>query len=216
LHALHAHPILRTLATTLGIWRTFEGIIGATIILYVTRTLHVSPAVQGIIYSIGGMSALGGAVLAERITRRYGLGRAMLGALFVTIGSTLCLPLAAGPLWLIVVWLVAQQIIGDGARTLYEIDQVSVVQASAPGHVLGRVNASFGFIEWGAMLIGLLLGGVLGQAIGLRGALVVSVAGQLVAPLWLARSPVRALREHPVVSGPQPAPAGEPSCITVP
>jgi hypothetical protein len=74
------------------------------------------------------------------------------------------------------------------------------MQARAPGRFLGRVSASFGFIEWGASLLGLLLGGVLGEAIGLRAALFVSIAGQLLAPLWLARSPVRALREQPAAS----------------
>jgi len=69
------------------------------------------------------------------------------------------------------------------------------MQASAPGRFLGRVSASFRFIEWGAMLGGLLLGGLLGQVIGLRATLFVSVGGQLLAPLLLARSPVRGLRE---------------------
>lgn len=195
---LRDNAILRALASVLGIWRLFEGIIGATIILFITRELHVSPAVQGIIYAIGGISAIVGAVLTERVTRRFGLGRAMLGALLLTICSGLCIPLASGPLALTVAWLIAPQILGDGARTLYEINQVSVMQASAPDRFLGRVSASFRFIEWGASLLGLLLGGVLAEAIGLRGALFVSVAGQLLAPLWFARSPVRALRDPPV------------------
>ncbi len=211
LRVLRESAILRSLAGVLGVWRLFEGIIGATIILFVTRQLHIAPAVQGIIYAIGGVSAIAGAVLAERVTRRFGLGRTMLGALVLTIGSTLCIPLASEPLAAVVAWLVAQQILGDGARTLYEIDQVSVMQARAPGRFLGRVSASFGFIEWGASLLGLILGGVLGETVGLRGALFVSVAGQMLAPLWLARSPV--LREQAAGGGQQ---AAEPEYGEVP
>ncbi|MHB8648301.1 MAG: MFS transporter, partial [Thermomicrobiales bacterium] len=93
-----------------------------------------------------------------------------------------------------VIALLLPQIFGDGAATIYEINQVSLMQARTPDHLLGRMNASIRFIEWGAMLGGLLLGGLLGQMIGLRAALFVSVGGQLLAPLLLARSPVRALR----------------------
>jgi hypothetical protein len=38
---------------------------------------------------------------------------------------------------------------------------------------------------------------VLGEVIGLRPTLFAAVGGQLLAPLWLALSPVRTLREHP-------------------
>jgi MFS family permease len=196
LAVLRANAVLRSLAGVLGVWRLFEGIIGATIILFVTRDLHVGPALQGIIYAVGGVSAMLGAVLTERVTRRFGLGRTMLGALLLTICSGLCIPLASGPIIAVVAWLVAPQIIGDGARTIYEINQVSVMQARAPRRFLGRVGASFRFIEWGASLVGLLLGGVLGEVIGLRAALFVAVGAQLAAPLWLARSPVRTIAGH--------------------
>ncbi len=196
LHLLHDRPIFRALAWVTGVWNLFRSIIGATIILYVTRTLHVSPVVQGIIWSIGGISAMIGAALAERVTRRWGIGPTMIGMLLLAVITTIFIPLASGPLGWIVVSLLIQQILGDGAATIYEINQVSLLQARTPDHLLGRMHASIRFIEWSAMLSGLLLGGLLGQVIGLRAALFVAVGGQLLAPLLLARSPVRGLREE--------------------
>ena len=197
LRLVRDNPLFRTLAGVTGTWYFFRSIIGAMIMLFITRELGVSPALQGVIYSIGGVSSFFGAVLAERVTRRWGIGPTMLWMLLLTVVSSILIPLASGPLAVIVILLVLPQIFGDGAATLYEIDQVSLLQASTPDRLLGRMNASIRFIEWSTMLVGLLVGGVLGEAIGLRPALFCAVGGQLLAPLWLALSPVRALREHP-------------------
>jgi Na+/melibiose symporter-like transporter len=205
LRLVRDNPIFRTLAGVTGTWYLFRSVLGATIMIFITRELGVSPAVQGVIYSIGGVSSLFGAVLAERVTRRWGVGPTMLWMLLLTVVSSIFVPLASGPLAIVVILLVVQQIFGDGAATLYEIDQVSLLQASTPDRLLGRMNASIRFIEWSTMLLGLLLGGVLGEAIGLRAALFIAVGGQLLAPLWLALSPVRALRTHPAHASP-PAP----------
>jgi predicted MFS family arabinose efflux permease len=45
--------------------------------------------------------------------------------------------------------------------------------------------------------VGVALGGVLGQTIGPRGALFVAVLAILLAPLWLARSPLRHMQTLP-------------------
>ena len=91
--------------------------------------------------------------------------------------------------------MVAQQLMGDSAYTVYQINQVSLRQTIAPGRVLGRVNASIRFGELGATLIGTLVGGLLGQGLGLRPALAVGAGGTLLAAVWLALSPVRALKK---------------------
>ncbi len=192
---LRDNQTFRTLAGVTGVWYLFRNIIGAVIILFVTRQLHVSPALQGVIYAIGGLSSLVGAVLAERVVRQWGLGPTMFWMLLLAIVSTVIIPLASGPLAWIVVSLLIQQVFGDGAATIYEVNQVSLLQARTPDHLLGRMNASIRFIEWSALLGGLLLGGLLGQVIGLRAALFVAVGGQLLSPLLLAHSPVRTLGE---------------------
>ncbi|MGI8690195.1 MAG: MFS transporter [Thermomicrobiales bacterium] len=196
LRLLRDRPIFRALACVTGVWNLFRSIIGATIILYVTRALHLSPAVQGVIWSIGGISAIIGALLAARVTRRWGVGPTMIGMLLLAVVTTISIPLASGPLIWIVISLLIQQILGDGAATIYEINQTSLLQARTPEHLLGRIHASIRFVEWSAMLAGLLLGGLLGQVIGLHAALFVAVGGQMVAPLLLALSPVRALCEQ--------------------
>ena len=66
-----------------------------------------------------------------------------------------------------------------------------------PYRLLGRVIASRRFLVFGVIPLGALLGGALGQAYGLRAALVVGIAWQALCVLWLLLSPVRLLRDAP-------------------
>jgi hypothetical protein len=48
--------------------------------------------------------------------------------------------------------------------------------------------------------LGALLGGVLGETIGLRSTLIVAVAGEFLAAIWLWRSPLMSLRALPIAA----------------
>jgi predicted MFS family arabinose efflux permease len=55
------------------------------------------------------------------------------------------------------------------------------------------MNASMRFIVWGTIPLGSLLGGSLGQVLGLRPTLLAMALLGLLAPLWVVFSPVRRL-----------------------
>jgi|SRR5579859_4375017 len=194
---LLSNPILRAIAGTSGTFNLFRNMFGVVIMLYFLRELHLQPVILGPLFAIGGVSAFLGAVLAERLTRRWGLGHTLIGALLVDGFLSLLIPLAGGPLLLVLVLLATPQLFGDGAATIYEINQISLVQAMTPDRWQGRINGTLRFIEWAAMLLGLLVGGVLGQTIGLRATLFVAAVGGLLSALWLLFSPARRLREYP-------------------
>jgi hypothetical protein len=59
------------------------------------------------------------------------------------------------------------------------------------------MNASVRFIVWGTIPIGALMGGTLGQLIGLWPTLLALALASLLAVLPVLLSPVRALREWP-------------------
>ena len=113
--------------------------------------------------------------------------------------SSAFIPLAQGATILSAGLLILAQVSGDGAATLYEINQVSLRQAITPQRLLGRVNASSQFLKLGAMLAGSLLGGVLGEWVGVRATLFIGVLGTGLSTLWLVFSPVRGLRVAPVL-----------------
>jgi hypothetical protein len=66
-----------------------------------------------------------------------------------------------------------------------------------PDRLLGRMNASVRFVVWGAMPIGGLLGGVLGESIGVRATLWACCTTMAVAVLPLLFSPLVRMRLLP-------------------
>ena len=83
--------------------------------------------------------------------------------------------------------------------------QSSLRQAITPDRLRGRVNACHFFLTTGVRPFGALLGGVLGEAIGLPSTLVVGTLGVAFAAVWLLLSPVRAVREAPSAAEPDAA-----------
>ena len=153
-------------------------------------------------FAVGGVTSLAGALLARQTAQRLGLGPTMiLGLIFTGLGSLLS-PLAHGATTVALLLLVGNQLVTDPGYAVYEINAISLRQAITPDRLLGRVNGSIRFGGLGAMLLGALVGGVMGQTVGLRPTLVVGACGQALASLWLFFSPVRDLKAAP-------APAGE-------
>ncbi len=187
-------PIPRALALMSAITRMCGSVVEVVLALYLVRELHVPPLVIGLIWGVGGATSFVGAALAQRVIRRLGIGRAIVWSVFVASLCTIFIPLASGPLWLAVALMALQQF-GDAAHTLYDIGTTSVLQAQTPPRALGRLHATIQVIQGAANLIGLALGGALGQTIGLRPTLFVAALGMLLAPLVVALSPVRRLRD---------------------
>jgi Na+/melibiose symporter-like transporter len=71
-------------------------------ILYVTQKLDLSPQLLGIAFATGGLGFVLGASITQPTLRRLGVGRAIiLGALLTAIAD-LMVPLAGGPMPLVV------------------------------------------------------------------------------------------------------------------
>ncbi|MDX1436768.1 MAG: MFS transporter [Anaerolineales bacterium] len=167
----------------------------AVYLLYLTRVLGVGAGTIGLLYSLAGAGGLVGASLSERLVARLGMGRA-------TTLSQLChgvcmtaIPLAAllGAAALPLIGL-AHFLWGLTAAT-YLIPGMSLRQAITPAHLQGRVTASQRFLTYGLSPIGFLIGGLLGEAIGLWPALLVAGVSLLLSNLWLRFSPLPGIRD---------------------
>jgi MFS family permease len=197
LHAVARDPILRPLALSTMTEALARGMIGAVILLYLSRGLGFNPGVLGIIFGIGGVSSLIGALFAERITARAGLGRTLMLSLVVMGAGTMLVPLAGDASWLAVAFLVANQLITDPAATVNDIAGVSLRQAVTPERMLGRVTAAIRFAALLLTLVAMLGSGLLAESIGLRSVLVLGASLSAVGALWLFLSPVRRLKGLP-------------------
>ena len=195
-------PILRPLAGSFVALSLGAGMMGAVFLLFVTRDLGVAPGWQGVIYGVGGVTSLAGALVAERSRRVLGAGGAMIaGLLLAGIGVSL-IAIAPELGVVTVIILVSQQIVSDPGWTIYEINAVSLRQAIAPAHLIGRVNAGIRFAGLVATLVGSLAAGVTADAVGTRPVLIAAAAAIASGALILTLSPVRALRDAPPVTEP--------------
>jgi MFS family permease len=191
------NPLLRSIAGCTGTSNLFSNALFAVYVLYVTRQLGLGPALLGLILAAAGPGALLGALVAGKVAARFGLGATLIGASLLGELANLLVPLATGPTVVLVGTLMLAQFIGGFSNPVYNINQVSLRQAITPDRVQGRMNASMRFLVWGTIPIGALLGGALGEAIGLWPTLVAMSSCSLLASLWIVFSPVRALRVQP-------------------
>jgi MFS family permease len=192
------NKVLRALAGSSGTFAFFGNFFHALYALYAVRELGIPPAIVGVLIGAGGVGAFVGALLVGRVTRRFGLGATLMGTLVFEALVQMPILLAGGSLPVSVAILMAVQLVGDVAISIYLISEVSLRQAVVPDRLLGRANASMGFLVGGLGPVGALLGGALGEAIGLRWTLLIAMLSTMViAPLWLFFSPVRSLREQP-------------------
>jgi len=92
--------------------------------------------------------------------------------------------------------LLAQQL-GDGAIVVYMINAVSLRQTIVAPGLMGRVNASAEVLRSIARLSGVLLAGLVGEAIGLRETLALGGAAVTLGALSLALTPLWSLKTMP-------------------
>lgn len=186
---------LRSIAAATGTSNLFSSSIFALYILFVTRELGLTPAAIGLIFSLGNVAGLIGALTAGRLAARFGVGRVIVGSIavgglgFIPVG--LATPATAYPM------LILAGALGIFGSLVYNINQVSLRQAITPMRLQGRMNATMRFLVWGTMPLGGLLGGALGETLGLRTAILLSAVGGAFAFLWVLLSPVRGLAAIP-------------------
>ena len=201
LQMLLNHHLLRPIILASIGGAIFMQAITTLYVLYATRELDISPFVLGLIFTVGGVGAIPGALLSAPAARRFGVGPAIIGGWFIYAATWLVVPLASGTLAALV--LALGMLLGGTFLTIYNIQQWSLRQLVTPDALQGRVTASHRFLVYGAQPIGALLGGALGTAIGPRSAIAICALAGLAAPVWLAFSPLRNLREQPQ-NPPQP------------
>jgi predicted MFS family arabinose efflux permease len=160
-------------------------------ILFLTRELKVEPTVLGLIFAAGGPGALIGSAVAGTSARRLGLGPQIVYSQIVAGAAIMIIPLAAWQRTAAVPLLLIGSFLAGLAITLGSIGELSLRQGITPQHLQGRMNATMRSLNWSTVTAGALIGGSLGDSIGLAPTLLVGAVGSLLSSLWLIFSPVR-------------------------
>jgi MFS family permease len=194
---LLGHPVLRPYVIATSAALLAYSIYLSLIVLFHVRTLGLDSVAVGIVFGIGGVGALAGAALAPRLARRIGIGPSMVLALVLAAGGLLVTSQAAGPATLAVTVAAVGQFTLLFGASLFNVNGPALRAAVTPAHVLGRVNATYRFVVWGMFPVGALLGGAIGEALGLRAPIIVGASICVVALLGFSRSQVSRMREAP-------------------
>ena len=192
-------PYLRSIAACTGSSNLFSSITFAVLLVFAVRLMGMTAEGIGLAFSIGSLGALLGAVSANRISERLGVGRTIV--LFAAIGGPPEIIFALAPVGTaqpVLVGLVALMgFLGGLGSVVYNVAQVSFRQAITPTRLQGRMNATMRWIVWGTMPIGGIIGGLMGTFIGVRETILLGGIGGSLVFLPVLFGPVRGIRTMP-------------------
>ncbi|WP_431280361.1 MFS transporter [Leifsonia poae] len=188
-------PALRATATASALSNFSFAMASAVNIVFLSRTLELTPTLIGIVIAVGSVTVMVGAAFTTRLARAVGSVRIVWLSLAVTAPISLASAFAQPGWWtlLVVVGIAA----GEFGQIVYAITQLSIRQQLCPDRILGRVNATFQVVVMGLFPVGAIVGGALGDLIGARWTIVAAGVPLLICPfvLWSALRGVRDVHE---------------------
>jgi MFS family permease len=170
LRFVRGNSLLPTLAWVIGAWQFCHYSAMVVQILVASRELGLSPGAIGLAYVALGVGTVMGSIKGHAISQRLGPGPCLVLGIAVTGCGWVLLALApAGP-WGVLAFGLMLGCFGLGAVLIF-INFLSLRQAVTPGPLLGRMTSTMRWLTVLPGAPGALLGGWLGQHLGLRWAL---------------------------------------------
>ncbi len=197
LHFVRGNALLPTLAWVIGTWQFCHYSAMVVQILVASRELGLSPGAIGLAYVALGVGTVLGSLKGHAVSERLGPGPCLVLGIAVTGAGWLLLAVApAGPLGVLAFGLMLG-CFGLGAVLIF-INFLSLRQAVTPSPLLGRMTSTMRWLTVLPGAPGALLGGWLGQHLGLRWALGFAGVSALLLAVAAWRSPtLRAVTELP-------------------
>jgi len=194
---VRSNPLLMTLALLMAVWQMCHYAAVTVQILFATRTLGLSEHAVGLCYMGMGLGTITGSVLGRRISHRIGPGPCLVVGYAITGVGWLLLALAPANAWGVAAFALMLMLFTTGAVFIF-INFLALRQATTPASLLGRMTATMRWLTLLAAGPGALLGGWLGEHVGLRSALGFSAGVSLLLVLVAWRIPlIRELRSLP-------------------
>lgn len=199
LRFVRSQSLLPALAACVGTWQLFHNAAVVVQILFATRELGLSPSAVGLAYVGLGLGTVLASALGHRLSERFGPGPCLvLGFGASSLGWCVLALAPAGPAG-VAAFALMLGLFGVGAVLIF-INFLSLRQAVTPQALLGRMTST---MRWLILLPagpGALIGGWLGEHLGLRSALAFAGGGGLLLALAAWQLPrIRALRALPAV-----------------
>ncbi|MGI8667169.1 MAG: MFS transporter [Jatrophihabitans sp.] len=203
---LAGSPVIRTMLLSTAWVNLFTFVGNAILVLYATRTLHLGPGLIGLAFGASAVGGVLGALTATRLEGRIGLGPAFVVGSFLFPLPLLLVPLAHGPQTLAVALLLTSEFLSSLGVIWLDVTSGAIFAQLIPNGMRARVSGAYRTVNYGVRPVGALIGGGLGEAVGLRATMWVYAVGASCAGLPLLRRAILELR-----SAPRRQPAAEPA-----
>ena len=189
--------LLVALAIAVGVWQMCHNAAIVVQILFATRTLGLSEQAIGLSYTGMGVGTIIASVLGNRISRRIGPGPCLVLGFAICGAGWLLLSFAPANAWGVAMFALTLLLFACGAVLVF-INFLALRQAVTPEPLLGRMTST---MRWLILLPagpGALLGGWLGEHVGLRASLAFAGGTALLMAVAAWHAPViRQVRELP-------------------
>lgn len=162
IHYLYSNKLLLRLVVTTASIGFCYSMSTSTIILFILNELNLKPSLFGLALTIQGSGAILGAVVAPKLSAKF--GRSPVMAICIFLSSLLILLEGLSPNIYV---FIALSFIGSFTITNWNILLMSTYQSVIPGHLFGRIHGTRRTLVWGLMPFGSLLGGLIAKG-GLR------------------------------------------------
>jgi MFS family permease len=182
LRYLWGHRVLRTLAFMVGGINLAAVGTQAVFVLYAVRPgpMGLSEPAFGLLLVTFAVGSLIGSFVAAPMERLFGRVPVLFASVVVTAVTFAVPAFTTSPFIIGGAFMVSGVFV-----VVWNVITVTLRQRIVPDHLLGRVNAGYRLFAWGTQPIGALLGGVIGELLGLRA--VFLLGGLLALTLLLAR-----------------------------
>ncbi|HTJ05650.1 MAG TPA: MFS transporter [Caldimonas sp.] len=192
------HRLLVALAFAVGTWQMCHQAAIVVQILFATRTLGLSENAVGLAYTGMGVGTVIASVFGNRISRAIGPGPSLIIGFAVCGAGWLLLAVAPANVWGIAAFAVMLTMFSTGAVFIF-INFLAMRQAVTPAPLLGRMTSTMRWLILIPAGPGALIGGWLGEHVGLRASLAFAGGASLLlaAAAWQL-GVIRRVRELPV------------------
>jgi predicted MFS family arabinose efflux permease len=186
---VRGHKLLVTMATCVGAWQLCNQAAMVVQILFATRQLGLSERGVGLSYVTLGVGTVLASANGHRVVRRFGPGPTLVLGFAISGSGWLLLSLAPLNAFGVVAYALMLMMFGVGAVFIF-INFLSLRQSVTPGPMLGRMTSTMRWLILIPAGPGALLGGWLGEHLGLRVALGFAGTSALILALVARRRPV--------------------------
>ena len=191
------HRLLVALALAVGCWQACHQAAIVVQILFATRTLGLSEQAVGLCFTGMGVGTVLASVFGNRISRRIGPGPCLILGFAICGAGWLLLAIAPVNAWGVAAFAIMLMLFSTGAVFIF-INFLSLRQAVTPAPLLGRMTSTMRWLILIPAGPGALLGGWLGEHVGLRASLAVAGGGALLlAVVCWQLGLIRRVRELP-------------------